>query len=94
MQTIVENKRKLDVTVDGRGRRIVRDTLDDFDLEHYIREKTLRILRRNGGVKLTTKTLTKLAHTGLRLIPPLGPWTPKDQKSSPSQESSHFFLRK
>lgn len=71
MLTIVKNKRKPDVTVDGRRRRIVGDTLDDFDLEHYIREKTLQILRRNGGVKLTTKTLTRLAHTGLRLIPPL-----------------------
>ena len=94
MPTIVENKRKLDVTVKGRGKRMVGDTLDDFDVEHYMKEKTLRILRKNGGVKLTTRTLTRLAHTGLRLIPPLDPWTPKDQKSFPSKESSHFFLRK
>ena len=52
---------------------MVGDTLDDFDLEHYMKEKTLRILRKNGGVRLTTKTLARLAHTGLRLIPPLDP---------------------
>jgi len=49
----------------------VGDSPDDFDLERYMREKTLRILRQNGGVKLTGMTLARLAHTGLRLIPPL-----------------------
>ncbi len=49
------------------------DTLDDFDLERYMKERTVRILRKNGGVRLTTKTLTRLANRGLRLIPPLDP---------------------
>jgi hypothetical protein len=46
---------------------------DGFNIEHYVKEMTLKILKQNRGVKLNAKTLTKLADKGLRLIPPLDP---------------------
>ena len=52
----------------------VGDSFDDFDLEHYLKEKTLKVLGQNRGVKLTTKTLSRLAQRGLRLIPPRDPY--------------------
>jgi len=39
--------------------------------KNYSRLKTLQIICRNGGTKLTFETLAELAHAGARLIPSL-----------------------
>jgi hypothetical protein len=42
-----------------------------FDPKHYIRQKTLQIIKKNGGTKLTIETLAEIANAGLRLVPPI-----------------------
>jgi hypothetical protein len=41
-----------------------------FDSKNYNSQKTLQILNKNGGNKLTVETLDLLERAGLRLVPP------------------------
>jgi len=45
--------------------------LSILENRRYPKQESIRILSKNTGVKLTTETLNMLAHSGLRLIPPL-----------------------
>jgi len=45
--------------------------LNRFDFERYMKQKFLKILDNNKGVKLSDKTLDGLAHAGFRLVPPV-----------------------
>jgi hypothetical protein len=42
-----------------------------FDPKCYVKQKALQIIKENEGTKLTLETLAELAHTGLRLVPPI-----------------------